>query len=231
MVARRRKEAPPSREKTGLPREALNDPADIPPGLDRWNWGAFFLNWIWGIGNSTFVALLALIPIVNIIMLFVLGWNGSRWAWRNRAWRDAEHFRRSQRAWAIAGLAIWVVAIGGVAATVGSVPILMRSSGAYHATLAAALGDQRIKAALGENVRANWWFGGHVSVNGDGSGVADLTIPVHGDRGSGTIVSHALKAGGRWSIRLLFVRVKGMSAPIVLINADDLAIPNASMGI
>lgn len=53
--------------------QPLNQPAEIPAELDRWNWGAFFLNWIWGIGNSTFIALLALIPIVNIVMIFVLG--------------------------------------------------------------------------------------------------------------------------------------------------------------
>ncbi|WP_281405489.1 hypothetical protein [Mesorhizobium sp. B2-6-4] len=33
--------------------QPLNQPAEIPAELDRWNWGAFFLNWIWGIGNST----------------------------------------------------------------------------------------------------------------------------------------------------------------------------------
>ncbi|BAV45927.1 hypothetical protein MesoLj113a_40100 [Mesorhizobium sp. 113-1-2] len=63
--------------------QPLNQPAEIPAELDRWNWGAFFLNWIWGIGNSTFIALLALIPVVNLIMIFVLGARGSRWAWQN----------------------------------------------------------------------------------------------------------------------------------------------------
>ena len=33
--------------------------AALPPELTGWNWGAFFLTWIWGIGNSTFIALLA----------------------------------------------------------------------------------------------------------------------------------------------------------------------------
>ncbi len=86
--------------------QPLNQPAEIPPELDRWNWGAFFLNWIWGIGNSAFIALLALVPFVNIVMIFVLGARGSRWAWENYPWRDAEHFRRTQRNWAIAGLIV-----------------------------------------------------------------------------------------------------------------------------
>jgi hypothetical protein len=38
------------------------DPKTIPAEINRWNWGAFLLNWIWGIGNQTYIALLALIP-------------------------------------------------------------------------------------------------------------------------------------------------------------------------
>src|ERR1019366_10250458 len=43
--------------------------AVVPPELDRWNWGAFLLNWIWGIGNNTFIALLMFVPVVNIVAL------------------------------------------------------------------------------------------------------------------------------------------------------------------
>ncbi len=56
---------------------ATLDPKVIPPEIRRWNWGAFLLNWIWGIGNQTYIALLALIPGVNLVMLFVLGAKGS----------------------------------------------------------------------------------------------------------------------------------------------------------
>ncbi|MGH6676795.1 MAG: hypothetical protein ACRECE_11325, partial [Xanthobacteraceae bacterium] len=48
------------------------DPKAIPPEIDRWNWGAFLLNWIWGIGNNTFIALLTLVPFVGFVMPFVL---------------------------------------------------------------------------------------------------------------------------------------------------------------
>ena len=105
--------------------KALNGPAEIPRELDRWNWGAFFLNWIWGIGNSTWIALLTFVPVVGFVMMFVLGARGSRWAWRNRAWRDAEHFRKTQRAWAIAGLAVWLAVIG------RAVAALIRSRAAF----------------------------------------------------------------------------------------------------
>jgi hypothetical protein len=65
---------------------ARSEPQEIPPELDRWNWGAFLLNWIWGVGNNTYIALLVFIPVFGLVMPFVLGAKGSRWAWRNGRW-------------------------------------------------------------------------------------------------------------------------------------------------
>ena len=58
--------------------------AVIPDEVRGWNWGAFLLNWIWGLGNSTFIALLMFVPVINLVMPFVLGVKGSSWAWQNR---------------------------------------------------------------------------------------------------------------------------------------------------
>ena len=106
------------------------DPTVVPAEVDRWNWGAFLLNWIWGVGSNTFIALLTLVPLVGIVMVFVLGAKGSRWAWRNGRWDSVEHFKRVQRQWAIWGIVIWhdqlgwlgwlgmaVIIIGGLLAT------------------------------------------------------------------------------------------------------------------
>src|SRR6202040_3092399 len=48
------------------------DPKVIPAEIKRWNWGAFLLNWIWGIGNQTYIALLALIPGFGFIWSWYL---------------------------------------------------------------------------------------------------------------------------------------------------------------
>jgi len=85
--------------------------ATIPEEIRGWNWGAFLLNWIWGIGNNVWIALLTLIPYVNIIMPFVLGVKGNEWAWRNRKWDSIEHFKRVQRNWARVGKYIIVVSL------------------------------------------------------------------------------------------------------------------------
>ena len=65
----------------------------VPPEIDRWNWGAFFLSWIWGLSNGVYISLLVLIPFVSPIMVIVLGAKGSQWAWQKKVWRDVEHFK------------------------------------------------------------------------------------------------------------------------------------------
>ena len=83
-------------------------PAEAPRG---WNWGAFWLTWIWGIGNQVWIALLALIPVVNIVMAFVLGAKGNEWAWKAKQWNSVEDFRRTQRVWSIIGWILGALAV------------------------------------------------------------------------------------------------------------------------
>lgn len=86
---------------------------EVPEEIKKWNWGAFFLSWIWGIGNQVWIALLALIPFVNIVMIFVLGAKGSEWAWKAKEWQSVEHFKRVQRLWAIWGTVLFCVGVVG----------------------------------------------------------------------------------------------------------------------
>jgi hypothetical protein len=89
----------------------MGSSAQIPPEITGWNWGAFFLTWIWGIGNSVWIALLCLIPFVSLVMVFVLGAKGSEWAWAAKKWNSVEHFKRTQRTWALAGLILLLVGV------------------------------------------------------------------------------------------------------------------------
>lgn len=88
-----------------------------PPGVIGWSWGAFFLNWIWAIGNKTWIGLLALVPYVGIFMANFLGIKGREKAWQNKRWESVDHFNRVQRAWSkwawiilVASLSIGVAA-------------------------------------------------------------------------------------------------------------------------
>ena len=80
--------------------------ASVPSEAKRWNWGAFLLTWIWGLGNNTYIALLALIPVVNIVMAVILGIKGGLWAWKNRRWAGIEQFNRVQGLWAAFGFGL-----------------------------------------------------------------------------------------------------------------------------
>lgn len=91
---------------SGMGKDAI-----VPTEIQKWNWGAFFLSWIWGLGNRTYIALLALVPIANIIMAVVLGVKGSEWAWRNKRWESIEHFRKVQRSWTRWGVGIFIAAL------------------------------------------------------------------------------------------------------------------------
>lgn len=205
----------------------LNQPAEIPPELDRWNWGAFLLNWIWGIGNSTLIALLALIPGVNLIVMVVLGLRGSRWAWRNRAWRDAAQFRQVQRRWAIAGVIVWLLALAAGAGIVSSVLWAVKGSEPYRMTMQAVRDDVRVRAAIGETIETPFWVFGNITVQAGGTGAAQFNIPLSGDKGNGRVLSRALRTNGAWSLRLVIVNVDGNDVPIVLENADRVQVPNA----
>ena len=50
-----------------------------------------------GIRNNTYIALLIFVPIVGLVMPFVLGAKGGRWAWRNGRWDSVRHFTRVKR--------------------------------------------------------------------------------------------------------------------------------------
>jgi len=80
--------------------------AILPLELQGWNWGAFLLTAVWGIGNQVWIAFLALIPIpfVGIAMMLVLGAKGNQWAWQNKKWDSIDQFRRSQRTWMFWGI-------------------------------------------------------------------------------------------------------------------------------
>jgi len=81
-----------------------------PECYGRFNWGAFWLTWIWGIGNGVGIALLCLIPFVNIVMQFILGFKANEWAWeKQKHYKTPEEFDRSQQSWTTAGWVVFVI--------------------------------------------------------------------------------------------------------------------------
>lgn len=78
---------------------------EIPDEIKGWNWGAFAFNIFWGIGNKTYLPLLCLIPFFNIIWMFVCGFKGNEWAWKDGNYTSVEEFKLIQKTWSRAGIA------------------------------------------------------------------------------------------------------------------------------
>ena len=118
--------------------EATGD-VDLDLIKKRFNWGAFFFTWIWGIGNkvwtplliipiwfifTTFLALGQILNFLNGTNLFVcsiisnlillsiqiwFGIKGNLWAWQKRKYKSVEHFHKVQKIWAIVAVAILTI--------------------------------------------------------------------------------------------------------------------------
>ena len=84
---------------------------------NRFNWGAFLLSWIWGIGNNSYIAFLTFvlyfIPVIGCFLSFlfciVLGIKGNELAWQNKKFESIEAFHTNQKKWAKAGLIVYAI--------------------------------------------------------------------------------------------------------------------------
>jgi len=199
--------------------------AVIPPELGRWNWGAFLLNWIWGLGNRTYIALLALIPFVGLVMVFVLGFKGNAWAWRNQQWESVEHFKRVQRKWTIAALILIVLFMVVPMAILGYVMLGMKDSEIYQLAVTRLQADKPAMTALGAPVTTGFPWG-NFKESGD-TGSADFSFSVEGPKGKGEVLVNARRAGGKWTIDRQGLQLEG-SGDIRMIGAPPKAAPRTA---
>jgi hypothetical protein len=172
--------------------------AAVPARIDRWNWGAFLLNWIWGIGNGTFIALLMFVPLVNIAMPFVLGARGSAWAWRNKRWESVEQFEAVQRQWARWALVVYALFGGMIVALVVFIGGLLRDSEPYKLAKAELVRNVEVQAAFGSPVSAGT-PSGNFEVSGP-DGTAHFQFSIEGPDDKGTAYVEARKRLGRWEL-------------------------------
>lgn len=67
-------------------------------------WGGFFLSFFWAIGNSTWIGLLSIVPLIGLPIPFILLFKGREMAWKNNNWQSVEHFNKIQKRWSLAGI-------------------------------------------------------------------------------------------------------------------------------
>ncbi len=81
----------------------MGDASVLPAELRGFNWGALFGSWIWGLGNSVWLALLCLVPCVGFFVRFYLGAKGSEMAWKRKRWESVQAFKSAQVTWGVIG--------------------------------------------------------------------------------------------------------------------------------
>jgi len=97
---------------------------EMPEELKAFNWGAFWLTFIWGSAYNiriTYLVLLSsLIPFVGILLTLGLsiyfGTKGNEWAWKSNKFSSIQSFKQSQKMWAISG---WIFALLGISLLIG----------------------------------------------------------------------------------------------------------------
>jgi hypothetical protein len=91
----------------------------------------------------------------------------------------------------------------------------LKQSDAYKIAVTRAKADPRVAAALGSPISEGWYLSGTTNVNG-GSGNADLSIPISGPKGKGTIYAVATKSAGEWTYSKLVVKIESTGETIDL---------------
>jgi hypothetical protein len=181
--------------------------APVPPEIERWNWGAFLLHWIWGIGNNTLIALLMFVPLVNVVMVFILGAKGSTWAWRNKRWESVEQFKDTQRKWAIWGVVAYGFLIATFVALFFIVVGLLKNTEAYQFGLTKLQASSEAMAILGPPISTGM-VQGSIETSGP-SGTADISFSVKGQKAEGTVYVDAKKDLGRWLANRIELEIDG----------------------
>ena len=87
------------------------NPNIVPLEIKKWNWGSFMFNIWWGIGHKVYLPLLCLIPIFNIVWIFICGAKGNEWAWKTGVYSTPEDLIKSQVSWNRAGFVYFIISI------------------------------------------------------------------------------------------------------------------------
>jgi hypothetical protein len=100
----------------------------------------------------------------------------------------------------------------------------MKSSDAYKMALARTKADPRVMNALGSPIEDGFFAMGNTKVIGT-SGQADMTVPISGPKGKGTMYFVATKFAGKWKFEKLMVEVADTGQRIDLIEDPATAAP------
>ncbi len=137
---------------------------------------------------------------------------GRSWLGRNWKWLLAAVFACG----AIFVVGIFTLVMGAMSA--------MRGSDVAREATARAQANAVVGQRLGTPISEGWMVGGSINVS-PGAGDADLSVPISGPKGKGTVYVKAQKSGGAWSYSLMEATFEGSSGRIDLLASPAAAAP------
>jgi hypothetical protein len=128
------------------------------------------------------------------------GWFGRNWKWFVP----------------VGCLSMVVLVVGVVAAIIYFAFGAIKSSDVYQQALTRTKANPAVVRELGEPIEPGWMISGSINVN-NGSGNADMKIPVTGSKKSGAIYAVAVKNQDKWDFSALEVEIQGETKRINLL--------------
>lgn len=116
-------------------------------------------------------------------------------------------------------LFIFLLIVGGIGGILAIVEGSIKNSGAYTQALAAAQANPQVTSLIGQPVTPGMFVSGNINVNGD-SGDANISIPVSGPKGKGTVYAEGKKIAGQWQFQTLLFGVDGQTDRIDLLQSQ-----------
>ena len=121
-------------------------------------------------------------------------------------------------------LSIAVLFVAFVASVVLIVFTAVKSTDVYKDAVARAKSHPAVIEALGSPITEGFLVSGNTNVNG-ASGEANLSIPISGPKGRGTVYVAATKSLGRWNYSGLVMEIAGTHQRIDLLHRSTPANP------
>lgn len=94
----------------------------------------------------------------------------------------------------------------------------MRGSDVAREATARAQANALVGQRLGTPISEGWMVSGSINVS-PGAGDAELSVPISGPKGKGTVYAKAQKAAGEWSYYLMVATIEGSGERIDLLGA------------
>ncbi len=189
---------------------------NTPEIIRRWNWGAFVFSWIWAIANNVWIGLLALVPLVNIVMIFVLGAKGNQWAWEKYESDNVEAFLQRQRKWNIAAAIFGLLIVGLFVilfSTLGIMTYKINTGETKDRALAELNSSVEVVEMIGAPIVKNSFIGfnsqSKLLKNGNMAGMLVLNFDIKGSSKEGSVTMLYLDYEGKSDLVYMEITPKG----------------------